>query len=303
MMTALLCVFLTLVPENGAAQGYPYPTNRPTKLNPQLLGSCFLRQTLSREAFRLNKSDMHCKQIDRVYQGGRYENVNREGLPDAENPFEQYLRAKAFRRCDFESGREARLQNWILSQSDNSITPLAIFKFSIALNDNNIWSALLTIHQVLRNHARWMYPQMYDFNGSMEGTQKLFAKFVDLRGDLVERGENYKGDHAGTWYRIWAGMLLRLSHVNDFEMRSSEFARGRSTNFIPNSWTSFYLRKALASRDKFNLPLSGEPDLRKPEFNLAGLEAASEFMRLITSRNSVLPSEATCESNSYIEPL
>lgn len=109
--------------------------------------------------------------------------------------------------CSYSSGTEAELERWVRAQPDNSIDPVGIFRASLSINGGNAWLALLAIHRMLWNNAR---PGEMNYPTTDQSRHAFFDKLVDLRGDLSELGGENRGDHAGTWYRIWGMMLFRL---------------------------------------------------------------------------------------------
>lgn len=102
------------------------------------------------------------------------------------------------------------MREWILTQKDNSIDLLKIFKYSLSLN-HNAFDALITIHQLLRNEARFKNKEYYTYQSTEEAANLFWSKFVDIRGDLNESNPQNEGDHRGSWYRIWGMMLYRLN--------------------------------------------------------------------------------------------
>lgn len=88
---------------------------------------------------------------------------------------------------------EMYLKKWVLAQPDNSITPVSLFKQGLVLNGNNVFDTLVNIHTVLRNYARWQAPYVRKQKApstpaDVAQVNLFFNKFVDIRGDLTERG-------------------------------------------------------------------------------------------------------------------
>lgn len=92
-----------------------------------------------------------------------------------------------------------------MSQPDNSITPEKIYSASLSLNES-AGKSLLCVHELLRNIARHGADYIR-YSTTPEFRTTFFNKFIDIRGDLVEAGED--GDHAGSWYRLF-GMLTKV---------------------------------------------------------------------------------------------
>jgi len=150
-------------PRESRWKWYRYPRKEKITINPEKMGNCmwaviknysgnlsFDKDKLKCRSFPLRKiySD-----LDDYYNSQR---VFQESYKNAD--FFSYLAAYAGsleRRCDYETGRENNLRYWILAQEDNSITPIKIFEKSLILNEGNVWDALLTIHQLIRNEVRW----------------------------------------------------------------------------------------------------------------------------------------------------
>lgn len=130
--------------------------------------------------------------------------------------FMEYLEASPYRTFDYESGHEASLKEWILKQENYSIDPVLIYVESLRENGGEIWGSLLTIHQLLRNMARYKEKKRYKYDKTNDLEASIFFdKFIDIRGDLAERGPEFLGDHRGTWYRICGMMLYRLMGEDD----------------------------------------------------------------------------------------
>lgn len=113
-------------------------------------------------------------------------------------------------RCDFQTGNEQKLKQIILLQKDNSVDPVMLFRASLKLNGGRIFDAVLTIHQLLRNEARWWNDSVYAYRSSPAKSSVFWNKFIDIRGDLDSRKNGFHGDHAGSWYRIWGTMLYSM---------------------------------------------------------------------------------------------
>jgi hypothetical protein len=113
--------------------------------------------------------------------------------------------------CDFQTGKEEALKKWILAQQDNSIDPVKIFSQALNMTNGKVFDAVLMIHQMLRNQARWWNTEAYDYSSTNEESSRFWNKFIDIRGSLSSRKDKpFEGDHEGSWYRIWGIMLYTL---------------------------------------------------------------------------------------------
>ncbi|MBM3381771.1 MAG: hypothetical protein FJY29_04960 [Betaproteobacteria bacterium] len=189
--------------------------------------------------------------------------------------FDSYLTGSEY--TYYTTPSEMYLKKWVLAQPDNSITPVSLFKQGLVLNGNNVFDTLVNIHTVLRNNARWQAPYVRKQKApstpaDVAQVNLFFNKFVDIRGDLTERGGNFRGDHPGSWYRIW-GMMLKF-------MMSSPIGEQNLT--WQNPWFNFnrdYLRvlvAGFAENIKFILPgFADDPDkARKGDLNARAANAA-----------------------------
>lgn len=212
------------------------------------LGACMA--LLTRKNFQhlsFQYRGMHCRPFKPLFGKNAFDKTVTEVLTNAPATplwknftpaeFMDYLEANDQRDCDFVTGSEEKLTGWILKQRDNSINPLSIYQESLTLNHQNIWLALLSIHQVVRNNARWWNAAMYrdshydsssetGYAAGIEREKKFFNKFIDIRGDLQDknrsdRDDHFVGDHEGSWYRLWGAMLFRASMIvpEEFQKR------------------------------------------------------------------------------------
>lgn len=190
---------------------YAYPANKKLQLNSRLLGLCMAYDlTRNPAGFDYNRSSSQCISP----RDGR--DVSHD--PSVKKPpLVLYLSGDDERACDYASGKEDELKTWVLSQKDNSITPESIFAESIRLNKGEIFSSLITVYQLLRNNARWWDDFRYAYHSSKSDEERFFNKFIDIRGDLKERGKGFYGDHFGSWFRIWGTMIYTLGFVGETE--------------------------------------------------------------------------------------
>lgn len=204
LITALLLLFCG---EANAVQdiNYRYPKNHVVTIDGKFLGAC-LRESMANSRLPVSYSTRAI-----------YSDNFRKNKPCEMTPWQlmTYLTAESA-RCDFETGREPALKAWILLQKDNSIDPVKIFETSLRLNNGRVFDAVLTIHQLLRNEARWWSTSYYKYSSNEKAADQFWNKFIDIRGSLAARNETrFNGDHEGSWYRIWGIMLPRLfDHAN-----------------------------------------------------------------------------------------
>jgi hypothetical protein len=329
---------------NGPRVTYSYPKDQKQRLSGKELGLCMALAAQSEHSNQL-KSDLNDAKCSPFNEGKRAkhgldywnEMLHSDGplltfveaLQESPFPsyglqntddFLDYLGGDFGRSCDYVSGHEKALKQWILRQPDHSIDPLKIFRKSLNLSRGNLMTALLTIHQVLRNEARWWDPDRYVEGGMQQDLEeavrkelRFFNKFVDIRGDLRERGQPYHGDHPGTWYRIWGAMLYRLGFVqpNDFRkhVASSPSCVARPFNPFEKLLADINdLRAAMVfAGDEFakrqGLGGNHEFDLRKVEYDEDGGSAASWMYQGIRNpkffeKNGITPS--FCTENGYL---
>lgn len=287
---AALLVLAATVPSRALGQGAPYDHPRDEKLV-----------------------------IDSVRLGQCLAGVTREEFADSysfardEMPFEYefddflaYLSADP-RRADYGNlGSVVMLREWVLEQPGNSIDPVAIFRASMRLNRGNVWNAMLAIHELLRNEARWWDTRNYWYRSTPEREREFFGKFVDIRGDLVDRGAGFRGDHAGTWYRIWGIMLFRMSLAGERSLER-EVVDGMSCDYIRGSDTVGSLLQdlsgAFVARSSEWIKLApgfwNETDGRKAEINARGNSAAAAMLRAMSAPGPVRRTKG-CDRADYL---
>jgi len=268
---------------------YAYPAPRKVQLDGRLWGECMAlatRAVAPRPAF--SKAEM------------RY-------TADAErSPLLDYLAATAHRTGDYATGREERLKAWLLSRPDNSVDPLGLYMASLALHDGNVWNAVLAIHQLLRNNARWWATERYWYRSSAAEQAALFNKLVDIRGDLSDLGPDFHGDHAGSWYRIWGAMLYRLGFVDDATFRARQ-ARGAPLDEAERllfDADSFQAAGVFFANETSKLAVAVDDDAGKLAVDLAAGEAAGWLLRRLWEPEGAPRglSFAHCLSRRYMRP-
>lgn len=261
---------------------YSYPSSQKVKLDSHLLGQCLAYKTkLSNLPYQFNRT---------------FENSDK-----AFGAFIDYLGASKARKFDFQTGQEPVLRTWVLEQPQNSIDPVAIYDQSLKLNNGNIFDAVLTIHQLLRNEARY-FSDRYQYSSTSEQYNKFFDHFIDIRGDLIERGPGFYGDHAGTWYRVWGTMLYQMLWM------PSTLSSGKLLSTKQNI--------AASVGNEFGVVLSNYVELSKflnriPEdwkgkiaVNKAGGDIARSLMKSLYSKKSDLAKldPNLCAQRKYLQP-
>jgi len=181
----------------GGITTYKYPSNQEYNLNGAALGQCFVAATvLSNNEYSLSKSKMISPYHDDLFK--KYLNAD-----DGEST------------TRYKTGYEEDLKAWILKQPDNSIDPITLYQKSLELSKGNVWNAFLCIFDLLRNNARFYDSPRYNYPEFFKNVEGLFNKFIDIRGDLKERGGKFVGDHTGSWYRIWLFPLYLMTHLDE----------------------------------------------------------------------------------------
>lgn len=206
----------------------------------------------------------------------------------------EYLQASPFRDFDYFTGFEPHLKAWVLAQMDYSIDPIQIYSHSLALNSGNVWGAILTIHQLVRNMARYNEPRRYFYKETnREESAAFFNKLIDIRGDLEERGEPFLGDHRGTWYRIWGMMLYRLAWEGDHGPRS--------LTPIPSIPLITQIRKRVA--DRMPSPVGNIAELTKIDKPYALDSRKSDYNVMAGNTMSLVIERLWYSSRSYADQV
>lgn len=238
-----------------------------------------------------------------LHPSGNYPNnyFARNGLRScryAPGEFMDYLTIQPNRWCDYSTGNEAKLRTWILSRPQNSITPVSLFRVAMRMNGNHVFNSLLTIHQLLRNEARWRSKRYYSYNSTPELESLFWSKFIDIRGDLKEKGPPNEGDHQGSWYRIWGMAMYRLSLVDPdcgCESIPRRLEHGLETSIVGIS----------AELVKYLYDFAGGypagPDRAgKARMNSLGHQMAAEILDNIGGVAIGLNEQRSCENRSYV---
>lgn len=297
----LVCLLCLGAGQDLWAQDYHYAVARPMKINAKKLGRCFALATL-----RPKQPYYSSRAID--------------GQDFSLQNFMDYLEASRARKFDYVTGNEEALKKWILSQPDNSIDPLSLFQQSMRMNQRNIWASILTIHDILRNMARYKETVRYHYDGTnSEEASRFFNKLIDIRGDLTDRDPHLLGDHRGSWYRIWGMMLYRLMWEDDLPMQTfgaqcdaAEAAR-RQKGSVFHSWLSSLTKTIMPeiaghAVEWSKLHKSYALDKRKSEINLVGSDSMEEMISMLWNdkksheKNPDFEREwQDCQSRNYLE--
>jgi len=248
---------------------YAYPSSRKVRLDGRLWGECMALATRALVP-------------QPVFSKAEMSYLFTPGSPPVErSPLLDYLAATAHRTGDYATGQEERLKAWLLSRPDNSVDPLGLYMASLSLHEGNVWNAVLAIHQLLRNNARWWAPERYRYASSAEAQAALFDKLVDIRGDLSDLGPDFHGDHAGSWYRIWGAMLYRLGFVDDDTFRR-RWERGTALDEAERLFfdaDSFQASSVFFANETSKLAVGVDDDAGKLAVDLAAGEAAAWLLR------------------------
>jgi len=199
-------------------------------------------------------------------------------------------------KVNYKTGNESKLRSWILSQPDNSVDPVKLTIEAVKLNGNNLFKGLLCTHELLRNEARFD-AHYTTYNSTYEDKAKFFNKFIDIRGDLVERNLKLTGDHSGTWYRIFGTQLYSLDSMVNKDDDSIE------TELI----TDRILGHAVSKAAEAIKPVIGwyEQDWRKSELNSKGVEIMYHLLNKIEDyRDSkiITPKNIDINPDKYLIP-
>jgi hypothetical protein len=279
-----------LYEEHAKKAPYKYPVQKKLKIDHKRLGACMALS--ARESLG-----------DKLYVSKDEMNLNY-----AHYPFFLYLSANKNRRR-YETGKELMLRDWVMDQPDNSVDIVSIFTASVELHDGNMWNALLAIHELLRNEGRYFDKTYYFYESTIEKEIAFFNKFVDIRGDLRERGTNFKGDHIGTWYRMWGMMLYRLQFVNEKLFDGQRFLRGVRMNAgrvlsFHMGWGAEmfkYIKHGIFQGE----PHGGDKDKRKVEINIKAEKAIGSMVKALFYPKKMYSklgiSKESCQSRVWLK--
>lgn len=282
---------------------YAYPASKVLEIDQELLGKCLM--LAAHDSTQRPRLDFKEVQLHPAISA-RYPkpDISKDG------DFLDYLMA-THKRWDWTSGKEKDLEQWILKQPDNSIDPVKIFQQAIELNKGNIWSSLLTVHQLLRQYARYYDRSNYPSQINKHESQIFWNKFIDIRGDLKERDpKEYKGDHEGSWYRIWGIMAYRLHSIPTDEKRTIYPGCYQSNTLLWKQHQSVrdmegLLVAQLAESIK-GIIMWNESDKRKAEINRKGTQAADKMIHIMRSPQElgdIFSLRKNCAARKYLEQI
>jgi hypothetical protein len=201
---------------------------------------------------------------------------------------------------DYGTGNESSLRRLVLEAPDHSVDPVQIFGWSLALNHGAIFESILTIHELLRNEARF-YRKWVNYESNHEKMSAFFNKFIDIRGDLEERGDAFHGDHRGSWYRIWGAMLDYLAMVapgKTISGKAADVCSKTEWNSIADIYGS--ITAIMAELAKPMIMYGSEGDQRKSEINQKGYDAISSMLKPPVDPNPKLLKQ--CATRKYLVP-
>ncbi len=226
--------------------GYLHPESKEIHLDGERLGRCFFAE------------------------------ARRHAVISIPNIYEKYPELESYLQGDkgysYSTGLEQELRRIILLQPAGSVDPYKIFVWSLQLHEGRLFQALLAIHQLLRNEARF-YRDWVNYPSSYELMRHFFNQFVDIRGDLEERGQGFHGDHRGSWYRIWGTMMDSLGFMMPSKESSGtaiEVLGAASNLTLASIYGVFRAQAAEWVKPIIMYGAHDESDPRKAEVNLWG---------------------------------
>jgi len=261
---------------------YRYPSQTKIKIDGEILAFCMAREISKYEKPKINPTTIYrCNKNWATKMASKPEEAITFAMFDKKF-LDSYLQINPQRICDYETGEEDKLKQWVMVQPENSIDHIQIFRESLRLSKGKVFDAILTIHQLLRNEARYWSTKYYAYDSNPTHEEEFWNKFVDIRGELPERGEGFKADHAGSWYRLWGMMLNRIAATRDpipdeKECGEDIWAIDRG---IANLWNDFVAIGAEAIKPVLNATgsyKSGGDLLGKTQVNLAANSAAANL--------------------------
>ncbi len=204
----------------------------------------------------------------------------------------------------YQSGTEQKLRTLILNSPDNSIDPVTLFRWSLALNHGNLFKAALGVHELLRNEARF-YNFWIRYSSTKELRYTFFNKLIDIRGDLEERGNHYSGDHRGSWYRMWGTMVHYLKMAAPGEDQVGALSVVSHSAYLP--YLATFRGHVIAKLAEWQKPLTMEgrdDDPRKAELNAKGYETMHSMI-LFAQTAELTDAETAelsqkCETRAYL---
>ena len=251
---------------------YRYPKNITLEVDNDLLGKCFARVALKHENLILPSME-------------RYPQLT------------AYLMGSA---VNYSTGFEPELKSFILAQPDNSVDPVMLFEKALDLNQGNIFNAVLTIHETLRSEARF-YRRWALTPSTFEQMQKFFNKMIDIRGDLEERGNEFNGDHRGSWYRIWGMMLQYLKMTTSlFGNRGAPLEIYSNKKISPLTNLRASILASFAEKFKTLILYGKDVDRRKIEINKIGYRTLNSFIQALKTGQIPADLDQACAERKYL---
>ena len=302
MFFAAAIFIIHVFPAHAIVTDYPYPKNKRVLIRAEILAGCMAGVIGRDKPFTLQPKSSY----------GTNKNGPQAGAPCAFDLESAFLYITANRqRCDFETGQEPQLREWILQQTDNSVHPLSLFAKALALNEGKAFDAIFTIHQLLRNEARWQNTNDYFYDSSPEKARTFWAKMVDIRGDLGERGGESQGDHRGSWYRFWAFMLYRMKLAEGPRSPEDRWTCYRQLIDLSKSkWADFKgsLLSLGAEMFKYVIDITVDPKVYKSDddrpgkarINSAGVTTAQWLIERLDKGDLLDPASAACAPEKYL---
>ena len=289
---------------HAISEFYPFSKNKRVSINSDLLAKC-MAGVIEKDGHPLTLEPSP------LYSNNFVKKGYQKNCVFDRSQFMDYLMINPMRVCDYETGNEPALRNWIVSQKDNSINPLILFRESLLLNSGNVFNAILTTHQLLRNEARWFSKKYYSYESDENKANAFWAKFIDIRGDLAESGHESQGDHRGSWYRLWGIMMFRLNmtEINRVETNDTNRTCARSaTGFFNEVWADLKASSTAISAELVKYIgdvyggdyKPGGDKAGKARINSAGAQAASELPSALDHRQSLDPDSPDCDSSAYL---
>ncbi|WP_413576146.1 hypothetical protein ACLVWU_17320 [Bdellovibrio sp. HCB290] len=303
-----LLFFFLFSHSSHAVEAYSYPKQQKVSINSEVLAGCFLKE--------INKYPNQTRTTEPlfIYRDNKTEHFTHKPARckfDHDAFFDYMIAGEV--RCDYSTGQEQKLRDWIMSKADNSVDPVNIFREALKLNGGSTFNAALTIHQLLRNEARYKGKAFY-YNSTPDLEKSFWNKFVDIRGDLEERGKEkgFEADHQGSWYRIWGIMGYRFSlnrgSFNDDESMTCGYSE---KGLISSQLKAFKANSTAIAAEAIKYPMDFIGDYQpgadrpgKMAVNLAGSHIATIIEDSTHKRALSLqtfPDDKVCENQGYLE--
>ncbi|WP_413582822.1 hypothetical protein [Bdellovibrio sp. HCB288] len=304
----LLLFFFLFSQSSHAVEAYSYPKHQEVSINSEVLAGCFLKE--------INKYPNQTRTTEPsfVYRDNKIE--QRTGrLAQCNFDHDQFFFYMIGDpdRCDYSTGQENKLRTWIMNQKDNTIDPVKLFREALKLNGGSTFNSALTIHQLLRNEARYK-SKSYFYKSTPAQEKAFWNKFVDIRGDLEERGKTkgFEADHQGSWYRMWGIMGYRFSlnrgSFNDQEAMTCGYSE---KGLISSQIKALKANSTAIAAEAIKYPMDFIGDYQpgadrpgKMSVNLAGSHIAtiiedSTHKRVLSLQT--FPDDKVCENQGYLE--